>query len=67
MFTRLDKYGEDYRRLRAAIRFVTGDTRSDPRWFSDNIGDFLQLVGRPVPEGKLWLKHGMLEVSVPEP
>lgn len=66
VFTRLDKYGEDYRRFRAAVRFITNDTHSDPRWFSDNIGDFMQLVG-PVPEGRLWLKHGMLEVYVPEP
>jgi hypothetical protein len=26
----------------------------------------MQLVG-PIPEGTLWLKHGMLEVFVPEP
>lgn len=66
VFTDLDKYGEDYRRFRAAVRFVASDTHSDPRWFSDNIGDYMQLVG-PIPEGTLWLKHGMLEVYVPEP
>ena len=66
VLTRLDKYGEDYRRFRAAVRFITSDTHSDARWFSDNIGDYMQLVG-PIPEGTLWLKHGMLEVSVPEP
>jgi hypothetical protein len=64
-FTRLDKYGEDYQRFRAAVRFIGSDIHN-ARWFSDNIGDFMQLVG-PIPEGTLWLKHGMLEVCIPEP
>src|SRR5258707_13027819 len=64
-FTHLDKYEEDYRRFRAAVRFIGSDIHN-ARWFSDNIGDFMQLVG-PVPEGTLWLKHGMLEVYIPEP
>jgi hypothetical protein len=66
VFTRLDKYTEDYRRFRAAIHFIADDARISQKWVADNIGDFMELLG-PVPEGKLWLKQGLLEVYVPEP
>ena len=66
VFTHLDKYSEDYRRFRSAIHFIADDVRVSQKWVSDNIGDFMQLLG-PVPDGKLWLKHGLLEVYIPEP
>lgn len=66
VFTRLDKYTEDYRRFRSAIHFIANDAHVSQKWVSDNIGDFMQLVG-PIPEGTLWLKNGLLEIYIPEP
>lgn len=66
VFTSLDKYSEDYRRFRSAIHFIADDTHVSQKWVTDNIGDFMEILG-PVPEGKLWLKHGLLEVYIPEP
>ena len=66
VFTRLDHYTEDYRRFRSAILFIAHDEHVSQKWVTDNIGDFMEILG-PVPEGKLWLKHGLLEVSIPEP
>ncbi|HEY1348229.1 MAG TPA: hypothetical protein VGF67_01225 [Ktedonobacteraceae bacterium] len=66
VFTRLDRYSEDYWRFRSAIHFIAADTHLSQKWVTDNIGDFMEILG-PVPEGTLWLKHGLLEVSIPEP
>lgn len=66
VFTYLDKETEDYRRFRSAIHFIADDVRVSQKWVSDNIGDFMQLLGL-VPDGRLWLKHGMLKVYIPEP
>lgn len=66
VFTYLDKETEDYRRFRSAIHFIADDVHVSQKWVADNIGDFMQLLG-PIPDGKLWLKHGMLEVYIPEP
>lgn len=57
---------KDYMRLVIAASFVSIDMHVSHRWFSDGIGDLMQVIGA-VPEGQLWLKHGMLEVYVPEP
>lgn len=62
----LDKQSGEYRKLKNAIRFIAHDVRESQKWLTDNIGDFMEEVGK-IPEGKLWLKHGMLEVYVPEP
>lgn len=65
VFTRLDRETEDYRLFRAAIHFIADDVSVSQKWVSDTIGDFMETVG-PIPSGKRWLKHGMLEVYVPE-
>jgi hypothetical protein len=66
VFTRLDHESEEYRLFREAIRWIAEDIQVSKKWVSDTIGDFMELLG-PVPGGTLWLKHGMLEVYVPEP
>jgi hypothetical protein len=66
VFARIDKHTEDYRRFRAAIHFIADDTHVSQKWISDNMSDFLQMLG-PVPQGKPWLRHTALLVSVPEP
>ncbi|SRR5579883_2803695 len=66
VFTYLDHHTEDYRRFRNAIHWIATEARISQKWVTDNIGDFLQILG-PVPQGKLWLKHGLLEVYIPEP
>ncbi len=66
VFAYMDKTSEDYRRFRAAIHFVADDTHVGQKWVTDNIGDFLEILG-PIPQGKPWLKHGFLEVDIPEP
>lgn len=62
----LDRDSEDYRRFKSAIGFVAHDVRENQKWLSHNIGDFLEEIGK-IPRGRLWLKHGMLEVYVPDP
>ncbi len=62
----LDKYAEEYRRFREAIRFIADDVQESQKWLSINIGDFMEEVGK-IPRGRLWLKHAMLEVYIPEP
>jgi hypothetical protein len=65
VFTRLDRESEEYRLFREAIRWIAQDVHVSQKWVSDTIGDFMELVG-PVPAGTLWLKHGMLEIFIPE-
>jgi hypothetical protein len=62
----IDRHAEDYIKLRSAASFVSIDMHVSNRLFSDKIGDKLLSVGK-VPPGRLWLKHGMLEVYIPEP
>jgi hypothetical protein len=66
VLVRLDKQSGEYRKFKNAIRFIASDVRESQKWLTDNIGDFMEEVGK-IPEGRLWLKHGMLEVYVPEP
>lgn len=66
VFTPLDHESEEYRLFREAIRWIADDTQVSKKWVSDTIGDFMEVVGS-VPGGTLWLKHGMLEIHVPEP
>ncbi|HEU5377377.1 MAG TPA: hypothetical protein VFV38_18295 [Ktedonobacteraceae bacterium] len=64
----LERDTEDYRKLLTAASFVAVEKQVDYRWLSDGIGDLMRsaAVGQ-VPEGKLWLKRGLLEVYIPEP
>ncbi len=62
----LDRDSEEYRRFRGARDFIAHDVHESPKWLSDTIGDFMVEVGQ-IPRSQLWLKHGMLEVYVPEP
>src|SRR5260370_38367399 len=62
----IDRSADDYQKLLIVASFVSVDMHVSNRWFSDGIGDLLQAAGT-VPSGQLWLKHGMLEVYVPEP
>ena len=62
----IDRSADDYQKLVIAASFVSVDMHVSTRWFSDGIGDLLQAAGT-VPSGQLWLKHGMLEIYVPEP
>ncbi len=57
---------DDYIKLLIAASFVSVEMHVSNKWFSDGIGDLMQVIGE-VPSGQLWLKHGMLEVYVPEP
>lgn len=59
---------EDYRKLLIAVSYVAVEKQVDYRWLSDGIGDLMQAAALgPVPEGKLWLQRGLLEVYIPEP
>jgi hypothetical protein len=63
----LDRDTEDYRKLLIAVSYVAVEKYVDYHWLSDGIGDLMKAaaVGQ-VPEGKLWLKHGLLEAYIPE-
>lgn len=53
-----------YRVYKNAVRFVAYDYDLSEKWLSDNIGDFMQMVGR-VPKGKLWKQFGPLKIYIP--
>lgn len=65
VFAHMNKQTEEYRRFRSAIYFIAHDVQVSQKWVSDNIGDFMELLG-PIPRGKLWLKHGMIEIYIPK-
>jgi hypothetical protein len=62
----IDRHTDIYMKLRVAVSYVAVDMHVGVQWLSDGIGDLMQVAGE-VPGGQLWLKHGMLEVYVPEP
>jgi hypothetical protein len=64
----LDRGTEDYMKYLAAVSYVAVEKHVDYHWLSDGIGDLMAAaaVGQ-VPEGKLWLRSGLLEVYIPEP
>lgn len=64
--THIDPYTQEYQSFKNAVRFVAGDEHIEVTWLSDNIGDFI-FETRSIPTRHLWLKHGMLEVYVPDP
>lgn len=55
---------ERYRVYKNAVRFVAYDYMLSEKWLSDNIGDFMQMLGR-VPKGKLWKQFGPLKIYIP--
>jgi hypothetical protein len=62
----VDPYSQEYLSFKNAVRFVASDMQIDLAWLSDNIGDFVSEI-RNIPARQLWLKHGMLEVYLPDP
>jgi hypothetical protein len=61
-----DPYSQEYLAFKNAVRFVASDEHIDLAWLSDNIGDFVA-ESKDIPARQLWLKHGMVEVYVPDP
>lgn len=61
----VDPDSQDYLSFKNAVRFVASDEHIDLAWLSDNIGDFVSET-RNIPARHLWLKHGMLEVYLPD-
>lgn len=66
IIVQLKKDTEEYRKFKAAVRFIAQDLKTSPAWLSDNMADFFQSLGKP-PNSKLWFRHGSLEVCLPEP
>src|SRR5258708_4380970 len=59
------RYGEEYDRFRRIIDFNLAEIGGTARWFSDEISEFLPLMGLPKSR-TLWLTSGKLEVYVPD-
>jgi hypothetical protein len=55
---------QDYLVFKNATHFVANDNKLEYAWFSDNISDFLDIVG-PLPQLTRWKKFGKLEVYIP--
>lgn len=62
----VDPNSQDYLSFKNAVGFVASDEHISRSWLSDNIGDFISET-RSIPARQLWLKHGMLEVYIPDP
>ena len=66
VIVQLEKDTVEYRKFKAAVRFIAQDLRASPAWLSDNMAEFFQSLGK-APNSKLWFLNGSLEVYVPEP
>lgn len=55
---------QDYLVFKNATHAAASNNKMDQAWFSDNISDFLDIVG-PLPKLTRWKKFGKLEVYIP--
>lgn len=62
----VDPESQEYLSFKNAVRFVASDMHISLSWLSDNIGEFIAET-QHIPLKQPWLKHGMLEVYLPDP
>src|SRR5260370_39390538 len=60
-----NRWGQEYNVFRAVVAYVLEEMGGDSQWFSDDITEFLPLMGMPTSY-TLWLTYGKLEVYVPD-
>lgn len=65
ILTPTHRYGEIYELFRKIVDFNLAEIGGDPRWYSDDISEFLPLMGLPTIR-TLWLSSGKIEVYVPD-